>query len=172
MGSFQQISLGIICLVAAFAFGTYVNNHPSGNNAPVDAAGDLLDGGSNRIGNVQSRLKLDGLDTVNKRPAPIATMRDPLPPPSQLSGDSTRDLSGKSLGNKSFNSKSLSMPTYSQDTTSGKTSGPSSGLQVPDFSTIAAEFKDTPIQLPPIGATPALRISRIGRLHQVRLRAC
>jgi nucleoid-associated protein YgaU len=141
MGSFQQISLGIICLVAAFAFGTYVNNHPSGSNAPVDAAGNLLDGGSSRIGNVQSRLKLDDMDTVNKRPAPIATMRDPLPPPSQLSGNSTKGSSGKSL----------SMPNHSQNTTSGF----SSGLQVPDFSTIAAEFKNTPIELPPIGAPPS-----------------
>ncbi len=27
MGSFQQISLGVVCLAAAFMFGNYVNNH-------------------------------------------------------------------------------------------------------------------------------------------------
>ena len=142
MASFQQISLGIICLVAAFAFGSYVNNRPAGENALLDAAGNRLDGSlPNQAGNVKSRLSLDELAPVNKRPAPIATMRDPLPPPSQLSFNSPDRSSNKSM----------SMPTHSQHANQK----PAAGLQIPDFSTIAAEFKNTPIELPPLGAASA-----------------
>lgn len=129
MGSFQQISLGIICLVAAFAFGAYVNNNRISEQADVAKT----DHSNDPVGNVKSRLQLDDADTVDKRPAPMATMRSPLPPPSQLAMPRRK-------------SPASGMPIQKPSSVAN----PSAGVQVPDFSMIAAEFKNTPIELPPL----------------------
>lgn len=149
MGSFQQISLGVVCLVAAFAFGAYVNNNRLGDSTQVSDLDNLLN--PNQIGNVQSRISLDDLAAVDKRPAPIATMRNPLPPPSQLSIPRAKAKPGTSLG----------MPIQSP----AKSAIPA-GLQVPDFSTIAAEFKNTPIELPPMGVLPNRRMKNADELER------
>ena len=92
MGSFQQISLGLVCLVAAFAFGNYVNNNPGTANNPLaeanqDVNANTLPANQGLLPNqlsVQPRLLPDDLGQVVKRPAAISTMQTRLTPKFQL----------------------------------------------------------------------------------------
>lgn len=178
MGSFQQISLGAICLGAAFAFGNYVNNNPPTSDHPFDQT-SAAENGSDKlsIGNIQSRLADDSFDIINKRPAPIATMRKPLKPrfsvpltdrplvnsvaenqlptvradeestPSRLPPPSSLDLEG-----------SPKIETEAQlgiAGTDNRFAGTVREIDVPDFSSIAAEFQNPPIKLPKMGAMPS-----------------
>jgi hypothetical protein len=162
MGSFQQISLGVVCLVAAFAFGTYVNYHPADVQHPLaqNASDDLA---VQPVGNVQSRLTDGQFDVINRRPAPIATMRNPLkprfpmpvdaqvsvvprvesklPPPSQLANQDPP---------KPSESRPWPTPKNHEPSNSGEHS------DVPDFSAIAREFKNNPIELPTLGLMPSV----------------
>ena len=87
MGSFQQICLGGICLVAAYMFGNYVNNNPPLNSAAENpsavfsqfgSGNNQLSNGSNTAqataSNIQSRLPISNFSPVENKPAPIATM--------------------------------------------------------------------------------------------------
>ena len=170
MVSFQQISIGAICLVAAFAFGNYVNNHPPTD--PNQAAIQTHSESAIQPGNVQSRLTVSGLDVVEKRPAPIATMRQPikprfavplsatnettltnndsvaLPPPSQLGQASAMPqmaisdrISGLVMQQPDLSSESV-LPLRSLHN------------EVPDFSSIIAEFENSPIALKSTGNMP------------------
>jgi len=158
MASFQQISIGIVCLVAAFAFGNYVNNHPPTDPDQVALKSDS----ESQTGNVQSRLTVAGLDIVEKRPAPIATMRQTLkprfgvpsssannqlpvasnsialPPPSQLGGAQTQSPLSPIVTNNQTNNAAES----------GMVQRRIKQNEVPDFSSIIAEFKNSPIALP------------------------
>jgi hypothetical protein len=112
MGSFQQISIGTVCLVAAFMFGNYVNNHPHPDqvtNALTELESDV---------NPVAKTSLIEPGKIIQRSAPMATMKskpaarypqmslfkgtikngfdgsateassNPLPPPSQLGASS------------------------------------------------------------------------------------
>jgi hypothetical protein len=74
MGSFQQISISIICLGIAFSFGTYVNTHPSGPSSDNEELTQEKDFSTN------SNDAIDNLDYVEKRPARIGMMRGSLKP--------------------------------------------------------------------------------------------
>ncbi len=169
MGSFQQISIGIVCLVAAFAFGNYVNTHPPGDRSkavtPTNSDSDSSDG------NVQSRLT-SGIEFIKKQPAPIATMRaplqprfsmpstnsvpsapspadpNPLPPPSQLA---------RNEPNISVGSEPPKTETLLDDLTFPEvTSRTAKASDVPDFSSIMNELEGTPIALQPLNSNPQL----------------
>ena len=74
MGSFQQIAISTVCLGIAFGFGAYVNTHPSGpasENAEL-AQQDGSDSNSNEA--------IADLEFVEKRPAKMGMMRNPLKP--------------------------------------------------------------------------------------------
>lgn len=167
MGSVQQISIGIVCLVAAFAFGNYVNTHPLGGH-PNDAA-QVDSDSAQSVGNVQSRLT-DGIELIQKRPAPIATMRNrpqprfsmpstgstpaadfnnnpnPLPPPSQLAKIEPGNPSGSNLP--------IPMTTPDELASTGVTPKVPKASDVPDFSSIMNELATTPIGLKPLGRMP------------------
>ncbi len=160
MGSFKQISLGIICLVAAFVFGNYVNHDPGKSQADRD---DVLNNDStgSQSGNVQSRLASDPFSDVNKQPAPMLTMNRPLtsrfslptrpaplasdqkasenqlPPPSQLS------LNDRQSTTATADSSQLDPP--------GQNPAVDPTVEIPDFSAIAAEIAKSPIALPRMG---------------------
>ncbi len=69
MGSFQQISIGIVCLVAAFMFGNYVNNHPHPDHV-TNAFNDL----ESDVNPASPTSLLEPGKTI-QRSAPIATMQ-------------------------------------------------------------------------------------------------
>lgn len=178
MGSLQQISIGIVCLVAAFVFGNYVNNHQSGAHP-----NDVLDGdqvSAQPDGNVQSRL-IDGVEFVEKRPASIATMRNRLEPRfSMPATDSTTALASgadpdllpppNQLDSKKADKNSLSKIDTSNPPSGSGLPTPSGALNdleltktppqmakasdVPDFSSIMDELEGTPIALRPLGKMP------------------
>lgn len=175
MGSFQQICLGAICLFAAYMFGNYVNNNPPplhSNVQNLTGGSQTFFGGSaetiqdgTATGKVESRLPPSDFSPIESKPAPIMTMRTPLksrfavpsvqavpaevehngfnglqankplPPPSQLAESSQRPA--HIFADKPFSSNVFSEPAAVR-----------SAIQVPDFSAIAAEFKNTPIELP------------------------
>lgn len=74
MGSFQQISISIVCLGIAFGFGTYVNTHPSG------PTGDTIDVVHQNASETSSNESIQDLEFVEKRPARMGMMRSPLKP--------------------------------------------------------------------------------------------
>ena len=175
MGSFQQICLGAICLFAAYMFGNYVNNNPPPLHSNVQnlagGATETLNGlaanatQSVTTGNIESKLPLSDFSPIENKPAPIVTMRTPLksrfavpsvqtvpselgfngfngsqtnkplPPPSQLA-ESTQQPA-PAFSDKPFSSNLFAEPAAVEP-----------AIQVPDFSAIAAEFKNTPIELP------------------------
>ena len=169
MGSFQQICLGAICLAAAYMFGNYVNNNPPPLNSNTQS---LLGGVSQTTdtitGNIESRLPIPEFAPIENSPAPIATMRTPLksrfavpsvqtapsqpgfhgtngsqtnntlPPPSQLAESVQQP--DPAFMDRPFSSNLFSEPA--------EPAAVKPAIQVPDFSAIAAEFKNTPIELP------------------------
>ena len=157
MGSFQQISLGIICLVAAYAFGSYVNNNPRLNETPftgLNAGVTSLDGAP--TGNVHSLIN-DSFETVTKQPAQINTLKAPLKsrfdvPLGQQNQNTTQPAFESTLPPPSQLAVDASEPVNTKSHFQGPLD--SSVNQVPDFSAIAAEFKNTPIELPPFGSMP------------------
>lgn len=84
MGSFQQVSIGAICLCAAFFFGNYVNNNPPLNQPPYGELAETAaknEAVSNDVfnsGKVESRLSADTFQSVEQKPAPIITLKQPL----------------------------------------------------------------------------------------------
>ena len=179
MGSTQQIVLGVICLGAAFAFGNYVNNHPplepnALNNLSV--AADQV-----AHGNIHSRLPSGNLEVAEKRPAGIATMRQALTSRFSLPGSSAT-IPGESMGLGAAapnQNQRQSLPPPSQlahqdnsqmpgpdnlgfapvldsklPTSNDGFSGPVQGIEVPDFSAIAAEFNNIPLPPANLGAMP------------------
>ncbi len=151
MGSFQQISLGVVCLVAAFMFGNYVNNHPDPDKvttafskSDVSPAGEATSSASSQ--------------QVIRRAAPMETLRAPataqqptmklpnlfglanprtspstLPPPSQLELPATTRAPAAPV----------KMPNLVESRKRRE-------VMVPDFSSLAAEFRNTPLELPPM----------------------
>ena len=178
MGSVKQISIGIACVVAAFAFGNYMNTHPSGEELN-DAAQVVAESGQD-AGNVQSRLT-SGIELIKKQPAPIATMRnrlepqfsipptssspelnsganrDPLPPPSQLARNESNNPSW-SKSRTSMLDKTASIEI---------TPRTAKASDVPDFSAIMNELSDSPIKLQtPSSSMPQYSGSNAGRTAQ------
>lgn len=210
MGSFQQISLGAICLAAAFFFGNYVNNnppltatgHPNGL-ANSFAANETL---TQQAGNVQSRLLGDQIGDFKQQAAPIVTLKQPLksrfglpgipsdslnrnqiglpnqpaldqsmlPPPSKLPGQLAQkkplnDFQNQAqdlFRNQRGSDQTATMPNFAGESNQTKRdfSNPSlignqsyepaavePVVHIPDFSQIAAEFKNLPAKLPPTG---------------------
>ncbi len=177
MGSFQQISIGAICLVAAYLFGNYVNNNPPPLSSEIGTVVSGVSQTANGLtrssssiessvtGNIQSRLPIADLNPIETQPAPIVTMKTPLksrfnvpstrnsprelgfnradnnrlPPPSQLARpiNQPNNQLAETFSGQPFSSSPFSEPVAVSPT-----------IQVPDFSAIAAEFKNTPIELP------------------------
>ncbi len=152
MGSFQQISLGIICLVAAFMFGNYVNHHP--DPASVTTA---FSEAETMTAESATSLSLSE-DMVVQRAAPMDMLRDStstqqptmklpnlfglanpgktqatLPPPSQL--------------DRPEESRSPTAPVRMPNLLDSQNRRQ---VMVPDFSQLAAEFQNTPLELPPM----------------------
>lgn len=105
MGSYQQIILGVICLGAAFAFGSFINSNPEASARLGDEISE---------GRVESRISADDLGLMVQQSTempqlqprqdsplelpPSVSGSDPLPPPSQLAqtqpgGDASGDSS-------------------------------------------------------------------------------
>jgi len=153
MGSFQQILLGGICLAAAFGMGHYLNNKPV-TDLPAGAIAESKSDTGNgfRWGKAESPSSF--LESPEATPsATIVTMREPvssnlpmLKSPSAITSESMggADLSNlmRSPGN-SGNVGSASIPNII-DNQRQKV------IVVPDFSELAASFKDTPLELPPM----------------------
>lgn len=162
MGSFQQVSIGVVCLVAAFAFGNYVNKHPSGGDHPL-AENVNADSQTLPTGNVQSRLTNSALDVVDKRPAPIASMRKALKPRFSMPLDSKQaNVSTQAenrlpppsqLGNN--NSSIVARPELNLKKRISETAQSTNATDVPDFSSIAAEFRNAPIEMRKLGSMPS-----------------
>ncbi|MCP4481097.1 MAG: LysM peptidoglycan-binding domain-containing protein [Planctomycetaceae bacterium] len=74
MGSFQQIAISTVCLGIAFGFGAYVNTHPSG---PASEDAELA---QKNESDSNSNEAIADLDFVEKRPATMGMMRNPLKP--------------------------------------------------------------------------------------------
>ncbi|MFK7769318.1 MAG: LysM peptidoglycan-binding domain-containing protein [Mariniblastus sp.] len=180
MGSVQQVVLGIICLVAAFAFGNYVNNNPPLHNVAETDASVSADQVA-QSGNIQSRLPSGSLDLVEQRASNIATVRQPLksrfslpdrtvaantdpfatenklslPPPNQLAN-------GQTIPRQPTSQTNLVSPTdvgFAPVLDSGMASNKpmNSGknqINIPDFSAIAAQFNNTPLPQGQLGSMP------------------
>ena len=185
MGSFQQIVIGMICLAAAFFFGNYVNNNPpliSSSGTPVAGFSQFSSEGNPAqaiSGNVRSQLPISNFAPIENKPAPIVTMKtplksrftvptiqtapveisgpagsqlkNPLPPPSQLAAPKRPAELNQRSADVVFKSPFSASPF-------AEPAAVSPTIQVPDFSAIAAEFKNTPIELPNmsrLGAMPS-----------------
>jgi nucleoid-associated protein YgaU len=148
MASFQQISIALVCVVAAFAFGNYVNNHsPTDPNQPALQTQADIESDS---GKVQSRLTVAGLDIVEKRPAPIATMRQPIQSRFGLPASSA-----PTSAENSIDTSQIMLPPPSQLANSERSNAePMVSTQavkqedIPDFSSIMAEIENSPIAAP------------------------
>ncbi len=156
MGSFQQISIGIVCLIAAFLFGSYVNSHPDPDN---------LSHGLSELANEADDGTVTSLidpGVTEQRAAPIETLRSQL---------ANRLPTLKSMSNSRL---SLDLPPPSQldqpvvNDQTPVTPAPMPNLldfsgrrevAVPDFSRLAAEFKDTPLELPALHWSNSAEIS-------------
>lgn len=168
MGSFQQIVIGIVCLVAAFLFGSYVNSHPD-PDLVTNAFSDIEDDASE--GAVTSLLE-PGM--AAQRAAPMETMHNQLasrlptlksmsksqlsvdlPPPSQLDQPAENGIQ----------LSPTKMPNLLDSV--GRRE-----VVVPDFSRLASEFKNTPLELPPMhGSNEPIddEMSSTGQSSQVNL---
>ena len=151
MASFQQISVALVCVVAAFAFGNYVNNHSptDSNQAALKAQPDA----AIQPGNVQSRLTVAGFDIVEKRPAPIATMRQPIQSRFGLPSSSAPSNAVNERGIENPLSRILPPPSQLGNSARPEIQRAISAQaikqnDVPDFSSIIAEFENSPIALP------------------------
>ena len=152
MGSFQQISLGVVCLVAAFMFGNYVNNHPDPaqvstafDNSELNATTDADSLASVPSQAFQRAAPIEELQ--NSKSSRLPTMKLPnlfgmanprtsptkLPPPSQLE-DVARSQSP---------TPPVKMPNLLEFRKRRE-------VMIPDFSQLAAEFRNTPLELPPM----------------------
>ena len=170
MGSFQQISIAVICLVGAFAFGNYVNTHQSGEH-PMDVAEES--GQVQSAGNVQSRLAAE-FELVEKRPSAIATMRNRLQPRFALPDNETNsELSANSSSlpppsqldsnDSGFQaSDDHSLPSFESNLEAANRPSEPAGLtpriaksdDIPDFSSIMNDLEDTPIGIQKLGQMP------------------
>jgi nucleoid-associated protein YgaU len=152
MGSFQQISLGVVCLVAAFMFGNYVNNHP--DPSEVTTAFDKNEVDSE---DAPSSLAAAPNQTI-QRAAPMKELRNSSS--SQLPTMKLPNLFG--LANPRTSPSKLPPPSQlDQPATSQTPTAPVKmpnllasqkrrEVMVPDFSQLAAEFRNTPLELPPM----------------------
>ena len=134
-------------------------------------ANRVIDGGNDlaNSGRIRSQLPLPDFSAVENKPAPIMTMKtplksrfavptiqaaptdiaspaapqysNPLPPPSQLPVPKRIDQSNQHSP-ELFSANPFSTNQFSEPPAVAPT------VQVPDFSAIAAEFKNTPIELP------------------------
>ncbi|MEM9942424.1 MAG: hypothetical protein AAF939_12735 [Planctomycetota bacterium] len=192
MGSFQQITLGLVCLVIAFLFGSYVNNQsPLGmigfqkNQTGQDQGTDLLTSAINDNGSgmIQSRIGDGELDRLTRRPAPIVTMKKPFNSLSKGLGSASAFDETDLAGNDSLLPPPSQLEKPSEKGPSNlrrNDFGRSSGHHlIPDFSEIAAEFKNTPIALPEtngigrhgsMAGESASRIVRSGEAQPGRLK--
>jgi nucleoid-associated protein YgaU len=168
MGSFKQITIGAICVGAAFLFGQYLNHHPN----PDDVTHALMEVDSNSPELSKTSLLEPGMRLPQS--ASIATMRQPVQSYSEqsLHGDSTfpnfvsRDRADAANSPKialpppsQLDSASVSNATQNRREPVGIATAPmpnlltqkqAAGIMVPDFSELAAEFKNTPLELPPL----------------------
>lgn len=162
MGSFQQISVGAICLGGAFWLGHYLNNNPHPEELETGAA--LAD---NRLAFESKGSLLD----ISAKPSPnsnfsampqAASSERSLPPPSQLEGSanpSTAQVWGQASETNNRNdlfADQMAASNGNQSSpvrTNASTSSDSQReIMLPDFSELAASFRNTPLELPPMNS--------------------
>ncbi|MFT5303249.1 MAG: hypothetical protein ACI87E_002601 [Mariniblastus sp.] len=162
MGSFQQISIGISCLAAAFVFGNYVNNHQTASHPLEDATTtELAKDGSSKLNSVESKIADRDLEIVQKGPAQMRVMQTPLKQRSQmpfartpLSADDASSMKANRLPPPSElaarnRGNSPTGPMLSPNL-NDQLESPIHGVKfndIPDFSTIAADIENTRIKM-------------------------
>lgn len=168
MASFQQISLGIICLLAAFAFGHYVNQHPPQSTANLSAQDEQpVAQGIVIPTRGETDNSLAGIAGASeKRPAGIPLLQNrlrpryPLPP---IASDAAASDSQVTPGKRSLPPPShLGPDSKGPDAGKPRVTAPQTvesqsainRLQVPDFSAISSQLENTPLALPKIGDMP------------------
>lgn len=142
MGSLQQIFLGAICVGGAFLMGHYLN-HQTPLNSPFEkksatAESTLSSAAPEAL--FQQRQKtamLPNFRTQSKL-APAFDKVIDLPPPSQLDAAPPNP--------------STAMETSGRSGSSDQ----ELDIEVPDFSTLAAQFKGTALELPALSSAPSL----------------
>ena len=171
MGSIQQISLGAVCVAAAFIFGSYINNHPSigskqVTNEPDDRlSADDLGLNEKRVENmpnlkhrVVSRIELGELPANT---SPIVPDGPKLPSPGDLdprldlavpmdSIDDDQELASTAAANN---------PAETQRRTNAKS-------VAPDFSSVAASMGDQ-FEKPLIAEMPTAKTPKINNIQNI-----
>lgn len=139
MGSLQQVVLGGVCVVGAFLMGHYLN-HQEPSATPFEQKG-IASPSSEPSTSEQREMNsmLPNFRTQSKLGIDFDKQAD-LPPPSNLEQPSLNDN------------------LRPADAVSGADSSHAAELdiEVPDFSTLAAQFKGTALELPSIDSAPLL----------------
>ncbi len=144
MGSFHQIAFGVACVGGAFWLGHYLNNHPNPDEItralaeqatppPPESNFSLLTPGST-VGQLPKYQKPSLPDSV-------AIGETDLPPPSQLD---------PALPTKGVAAQEIQAPVEDQEQSDRQKRRV---IDVPDFSQLAASFRNTPLELPPLPGT-------------------
>ncbi len=169
MGSFQQILLGGICLAAAFGMGHYLNNKPVADRSANAITDSKSDGGNGfRMGKAESPTSFLESSPLPP-PTAIVTIREPvrsnvptLKAPSTIA-PTFREGADQSDSVQSTNFLgalgAASIPNVVDNQRRR-------AIVVPDFSELAASFKNTPLELPPIeGNRPPNSQSEVAQSH-------
>lgn len=171
MGSFQQITMGIICLAAAFWFGSFLQEQPAGQNP---TAARLPDGtiDPNRAANPSDLIAttkgfLSSLfeSQEQTKPVTVADLRQRSQATTGRDKQSNQnfpgELTGNLIGSTTAAQNRIQGSAENLPPTDGPISGPVSSMQVasrvaivPDFSSLADEvnrglsFNDRPADRP------------------------
>ena len=146
MGSFQQIILGSTCLAAAFFFGSYLHNRPANNHttaqgvtAPVDPMESLLGFGQRTVSQTEI---IQPAKIISQIQTPV--LPTPAIDPSELAPVLVSNQQPDGFAVPTLDNAAARKPV------------------VPDFSELAARFRNTPLEL---GETAAVE-SVFGAVHE------
>lgn len=173
MSSFQQITMGVICLVAAFWFGSYINEQPAGQDEPLlqradgtlvassrsrqSSLAETTEGFLSSLFDTPEREKPVTLDELKSRsrgggkPARLLAQKQPVSGRPKANGQAPNESIASALTETPFSARDHVAPPFPDR-------DPAEARRisiVPDFSTLALEFpaadamKLTPERLPP-----------------------
>ena len=142
MGSFQQVLMGLTCLVAAFFFGSYLHNRPAKNDQAVDSQVAAMDPLESIFSFGRTNLKEpvgldDSLATVD-----VAKLQSPKSDPRSTTNSAIHDSERVPV----FNNGATKQQEKALAAVQSKAPSVRKPI-VPDFSDLASRFRNSPLQL-------------------------